>query len=63
MSIRSERLSRGLTKSATAAYLGVSRPTYDRLERDPGRLTAKRAQRLGELFGIDPATLFFDQRL
>lgn len=47
------------TQQQVADYLGVSRVTYRKMERNPGLITVEDARKLGELFRVDPEDIFF----
>ena len=47
------------TQQQVADYLGVSRPTYRKLEENPDLLTIRDAKRLAELFKVDVQDIFF----
>lgn len=50
---------RTYSQAEAAAVLGVSRPHYSELERDPKRLTAEQMDKLADYFGMEPEELFF----
>ena len=47
------------TQQQAADYLGVSRPTYSKLESNPELLTIGDAKKLAKLFKVDPQDIFF----
>lgn len=49
---------RRYTQAEVAKAMGVSRPTYIKLERDPKRFTAEQMDRLADYFGMEPEELF-----
>jgi transcriptional regulator with XRE-family HTH domain len=46
------RKDRAMTQEFLASELGMSRPTYDKVERGEGDLTITQAQKLADIFGI-----------
>lgn len=49
------------SQEAVAGYLGISRPTYAKMELNPGIVTIEDAKRLSELFGVPVADIFFGE--
>ena len=47
------------TQQQVADYLGVSRPTYRKMEDNPEVVTVEDAKKLSELFRVDIADIFF----
>ena len=47
------------TQQQVADALGVSRPTYARMESNPGDITLDYARKLAELFKVDVRDIFF----
>lgn len=47
------------TIKAAARAVGVSCPTYAKMERDPSRMTMAQAERAAELLGCDVEELFY----
>lgn len=47
------------TAKAAAEAVGVSRPTYAKMERDPSRMTRAQAERAAQLLGCDVEELFY----
>ena len=47
------------TVNAMANILGVSRPTYNKLERDPSRMTLLQAKTLADYLGCRVDDLFY----
>ena len=47
------------TQQQVADHLGVSRPTYMRMEKNPGDITLDDAKRLAALFKVDIKDIFF----
>ena len=52
MNIKEARQSSKMTQEEVAGYLGISRVTYGKMERDPELITLCDAKALSELFGI-----------
>lgn len=51
------------TQQQVADFLGVSRMTYRKMERNPDLMTIDDAKRLSELFRVDPQDIFFHSGL
>jgi DNA-binding XRE family transcriptional regulator len=49
------------SQDAVAGLLGVSRPTYARMEKHPDSVTVADAKRLAEIFGVPVAEIFFGE--
>lgn len=47
------------TQQQTADYLGVSRATYAKMEKNTGDITLDDARKLAELFRVDARDIFF----
>lgn len=47
------------TQQQVADYLGVSRATYAKMEKNPGDITLDDARRLAELFKVSLQDIFF----
>lgn len=47
------------TQQNVADHLGISRPTYARMEADPGSITVDDAKRLAKLFDVSLSDIFF----
>ena len=47
------------SQEQVAGILGVSRPTYSKMERDPGGVTVEDAKKLADLFQVNVADIFF----
>lgn len=58
--IKALRESKNLSQSAVAEYLGLSRPSYDKVESGDKELTVTQAKRLAEAFGVGFEDLFRD---
>lgn len=48
------------TQQNVADYLGVSRPTYRKMEENPEIITIEDARKLSGLFGVDVSQIFFE---
>lgn len=60
MNISEARNKANLTQEQVAGYLGISRVTYGKMERDPELITLGDAKILASLFGVDIEDIFFD---
>lgn len=49
------------SQEAVAGILGISRPTYAKMEQFPESVTIEDAKKLAELFGVKVADIFFGQ--
>lgn len=47
------------TQQQVADELGVSRPTYARMEKNPGDISLDEAKKIAALFGMDVREIFF----
>lgn len=47
------------SQEAVAGYLGISRPTYAKMENNPDVVTVEDARKLAKLFGVSVADIFF----
>ena len=47
------------TQQQVADLLGVSRPTYARMEQNPGDVSVEDAKRLASIFKVDVRDIFF----
>lgn len=47
------------SQDAVAGILGISRPTYAKMESNPEGVTIEDAKKLAELFGVSVADIFF----
>lgn len=47
------------SQEAVAGILGISRPTYAKMEQSPESVTIEDAKKLAELFGVSVADIFF----
>lgn len=48
------------TQQNVADYLGVSRPTYRKMEENPEIITIEDARKLSAFFGVDISQIFFE---
>lgn len=48
------------SQDEVAGKLGISRPTYSKMEKDPGSVTIDDAKKLAYLFGVTVSDIFFD---
>lgn len=49
------------SQEAVAGHLGISRPTYAKMESNPDTVTIEDAKKLTELFGVKFEDIFFDK--
>lgn len=49
------------TQQDAADYLAISRPTYAKMEADPGIVTVDDAKKLAKLFDVKVGDIFFGQ--
>lgn len=47
------------SQEAVASILGISRPTYAKMEKDQGTVTVEDAKKLAKLFGVSIENIFF----
>lgn len=47
------------SQEAVAVLLGISRPTYAKMESNPDSVTIEDAKKLAKLFGVRVADIFF----
>ena len=47
------------SQEAVAGILGISRPTYAKMEQSPESVTIEDAKKLAKLFCVDVADIFF----
>lgn len=47
------------SQEAVASELGISRPTYAKMESNPETVTIEDAKRLSKLFGVSVGEIFF----
>lgn len=61
MKIIEARKKERYTQQQVADYLGVSRVTYAKMERNPGDITLDDARKLSKLFRVNISNLFFSK--
>lgn len=49
------------SQEAVAGLLGISRPTYSKMENNPEGITVEDAKKLASLFGVDVTDIFFGE--
>ena len=59
MELKEARKNAKMTQEAVAGELGVSRPTYQKMESNPGCVTIEDAKKLSALFGVSVGDIFF----
>lgn len=59
MELKEARKQARYSQEQVAGYLGISRPTYAKMEADPGVVTIEDAKKLSELFNVDVGQIFF----
>ena len=59
MTLVDARKSARYSQAEVAGVLGISRPTYAKMEKDPGIISIGDAKVLAKLFGVDVAEIFF----
>ena len=59
MDIVEARKNARYTQQQAADILGISRPTYARMEKNPGDITVDDANKIAKIFGIKVADIFF----
>lgn len=63
MELKAARKAARYSQEAVAALMGVSRPTYAKMEKHPETVTIRDAYKLAELFGVSVDQLFFERKL
>lgn len=61
MELSEARKKERYSQQQVAALLGVSRPTYARMEQNPGDVSIEDAKRLAEIFKVDVRDIFFSR--
>ena len=61
MELGEARINARYSQQAVADHLGISRPTYAKMEKDPGSVTVDDAKKLSKLFEVNISEIFFDQ--
>ena len=59
MKLREARKQARYSQEQVAGLLGISRPTYAKMEKNPEIVTIEDAKRLAELFGVTVGDIFF----
>lgn len=59
MKLEEARKAARYSKAAVAGVLGISLPTYHKMERNPETITIEDAKKLAELFGVSVSEIFF----
>lgn len=59
MNLKEARKRNRLTQKDVAGFLGISLPTYIKMEKSPEVISIGDAQKLAELFGISISDIFF----
>ena len=59
MQLKEARKSARYSQEEVAGKLGISRPTYAKMEKEPGLITIDDAKKLSELFGVAVSEIFF----
>lgn len=60
MTLQQMRESKGIMKGAAAKALGISYPTYRKIERDPRRMTVLQLNKLCDFLGCRREDIFLD---
>ena len=59
MQLREARKAARYSQEEVAGKLGISRPTYAKMEKEPGLITIDDAKKLSDLFGVAVSEIFF----
>jgi DNA-binding XRE family transcriptional regulator len=59
MQLKEARKAARYSQEEVAGKLGISRPTYAKMEKEPGLITIDNAKKLSELFGVAVSEIFF----
>jgi DNA-binding XRE family transcriptional regulator len=59
MTLQEARKGARYSQEDVAGLLGISRPTYAKMENDPGTITIDEAKVLAKLFGVTVSEIFF----
>ena len=59
MELAEARKKERYSQQQVADLLGVSRPTYARMEQNPGDVSVEDAKKLAEIFKVDIRDIFF----
>lgn len=60
MELKEARKAARYSQQQVADELGMSRPTYARIEENPEMATIDDAKKLSNLFGVDVSEIFFE---
>ena len=60
MELREARRHARYSQEAVAGELGISRPTYQKMEANPGMVTIDDVKKLSELFDVPVSEIFFE---
>ena len=61
MDVKKARTDARYTQQQVADLMGISRPTYRKLEENPELMTFNDAKQLAEIFGVSVQDIFFGQ--
>lgn len=59
MQLKEARKAARYSQEEVAGKLGISRPTYAKMEKEPGLITIDDAKKLSDLFGVAVSEIFF----
>ena len=59
MQLKEARKAARYSQEEVAGKLGISRPTYAKMEKEPGLITIDDAKKLSGLFGVAVSEIFF----
>lgn len=59
LNLKEARKKARYSQQEAADYLGISRPTYARMENEPGTITVDDAKKLADLFKVKISDIFF----
>ena len=59
MTLEEARKQARYSQEAVAGELGISRPTYAKMEKNPDIVTIEDAKKLAQLFGVTVGDIFF----
>ncbi|ERL08038.1 helix-turn-helix transcriptional regulator [Olsenella profusa] len=59
MELKDARKAARYSQESVAGFLGISRPTYQKMEKDPGIVTVDDARKLAKLFNVKVSDIFF----
>jgi len=61
MELAEARRNARYSQESVAGYLGISRPTYAKMESFPETVTVEDAKKLSKLFDVPVGEIFFDK--